>query len=269
MNFAFLDDGRPAGADALRALAVANYGHFTSMQVRGGAVRGLDLHLRRLQAATGELFGVGLDAARVRAAMRAAVEAAGGDCSLRVTVFSRQFDHRRPLPPVPVEVLATVSPAASAAGAIRVKCFEFVRTLPQVKHVGTFPLFHYRRQALAAGFDDALFVDARGDVVEGSLWNVGFWDGQSVLWPTGPALRGTMEQLLQRGLEQIGVPQRSLRLRPEAGADPAGAGFAGAFAVNATGIQPIVAIDGRDCLQAAELPGLLQRALETQPWQAV
>ncbi|MFT3756204.1 MAG: aminotransferase class IV [Pseudoxanthomonas sp.] len=263
MNLAFLD-GQPADADALRALAVANYGHFTSMQVRGGAVRGLDLHLQRLQAATQELFGVALDAARVQAAMRAAVAAAGGECSLRVTVFSRRFDHRKPLQPVPVDVLATVAPTAAAAGAIRVKCFEFVRTLPQVKHVGTFPLFHYRRQALAAGFDDALFVDAHGDVVEGSVWNAGFWDGQAVLWPTGPALRGTMEQLLQRGLDAIGVPQRSLRLRPEAGAN-----LAGAFAVNATGIQPITAIDGRACPQAAELPGLLQRALETQPWQAV
>ena len=40
MSLAFLD-GRPASADDLRALALANYGHFTSMQVRGRAVKGL------------------------------------------------------------------------------------------------------------------------------------------------------------------------------------------------------------------------------------
>ncbi|MFT3762560.1 MAG: aminotransferase class IV family protein [Pseudoxanthomonas sp.] len=262
MDFALLD-GQSADADGLRALAMANYGHFTSMQVRGRAVRGLDLHLQRLRAATRELFGEELDEERVRAAMRAAVDAAGGDCSLRVTVFSRRFDHRRPAEPAPVDVLTTVSPpAAGDARAIRVKSFEFVRPLPHVKHVGTFPLFHYRRQALAAGFDDALFVDSRGDVVEGSVWNAGFWDGHSILWPTGPALRGTMEKLLQLGLEVIGVPQRWLRVRPEAGPD-----LAGAFAVNATGIQAIAAIDGRVCPQAAELPGLLQRVLETQPRQ--
>lgn len=34
-----------------RALAINNYGHFTSFQVRGKHVRGLDLHMDRLRAA--------------------------------------------------------------------------------------------------------------------------------------------------------------------------------------------------------------------------
>ena len=49
--------------DALRALALSNYGHFTSMQVRNGAVQGRELHVRRLEDATQALFGTPLDGA--------------------------------------------------------------------------------------------------------------------------------------------------------------------------------------------------------------
>ena len=44
MTLAFLN-GQPAPADALRALALANYGHFTSIQVRDHAVQGIDLEI--------------------------------------------------------------------------------------------------------------------------------------------------------------------------------------------------------------------------------
>ena len=70
----------------LRALALMNYGHFTSLQVRDHAAQGLELHRQRLLAGTRELFGTGLDFGSVRAQMRAAV-ADTPDCTLRVTVF--------------------------------------------------------------------------------------------------------------------------------------------------------------------------------------
>ena len=53
-------DGREATDERLRFPAFA-YGHFTAMQVRAGCVRGLDLHLRRLDAANRELFDAGQD----------------------------------------------------------------------------------------------------------------------------------------------------------------------------------------------------------------
>src|SRR5690606_33453742 len=82
-------DGAPATADQLRTLAIANYGHFTSMQVHQRAVRGLDLHLQRLHVATQALFDVGLDPVRVRRGLLQALAAAGlADASARVTVFA-------------------------------------------------------------------------------------------------------------------------------------------------------------------------------------
>ena len=59
-------DGRPAAGDDLRAPALRNEGHFTTLQVRAGATQGLGLHLRRLCEANRELFGVELDGADLR-----------------------------------------------------------------------------------------------------------------------------------------------------------------------------------------------------------
>lgn len=59
-------DGEPADAASLAVPAVMNYGRFTAMQVRAGAIRGLAHHLRRVDAAHRELFGHGLDLELVR-----------------------------------------------------------------------------------------------------------------------------------------------------------------------------------------------------------
>ncbi|MFT4248573.1 MAG: aminotransferase class IV family protein [Pseudomonas sp.] len=257
--------GRPAGADTLAAAALVNYGHFTSLQVRGGAVRGLDLHIERLQYGTVTLFGRRLDEARLRAELAGALDAFGEiDASLRVTVFSREFDFRDPLREVAPDVLVSVSPASRLPStALRVRPVAFVRELPHVKHVGTFGLFQSRREAMAAGFDDALFVTPQGDLVEGSVWNLGLWDGRGVTWPEGPALRGTQERLLRAGLDRLGVPQlaRPVHL------DELGA-FASAFACNSRGLQPIQSVGAWE-LPESTLPPVLEQALQTQPWQPI
>lgn len=262
MTSAFLN-GNPASADDLRALALANYGHFTSMQVRDGAVQGRALHVQRLQDTTLALFGTTLDGdGALRLAARALDEAGMRDVSVRITVFSRQFDYRDPSRSVTPDVLVSLSPAASPdKPALRVKSYPFVRPLPQYKHVGTFPLFHYRRQALADGYDDALFVDAAGQVVEGSIWNLGLWDGQSVVWPEGPALRGTAERLLQVALDEVGIPQRSAPINL---ADLAG--FRAGFACNASGLQPVVAVDTVAWGADTALMTRLRTALGAVPW---
>ena len=80
MYTAFLN-GEAATAEDLRHVAVVNYGHYSSMQVRNGAVQGLALHEQRLQAANLELFASNLDFATLRRQMRAAVSGMP-DCSL-------------------------------------------------------------------------------------------------------------------------------------------------------------------------------------------
>ncbi|MBO9827656.1 aminotransferase class IV [Xanthomonas sp. A2111] len=258
--------GQPAGAELLAAAALLNYGHFSTMQVRDGAVRGFDLHLQRLQQANTALFGSDLPVARVRDALRAALAAFGsGDASLRVTVFAPGFSLRRVDADCEVELLVSLAePAQADLAPLRLRSGVFAREASQFKHVGTFGAFYQRRLAQQAGSDDALFVDAQGQVAEGPTWNLGLWDGDCLHWPQAPALHGTQQRLLQAGLAALGVPQqvRPLLL-PEFGSDAA------AFTCNARGQHAVAAVDGRTLRPAADLLAMLEAALHTQPWQAI
>lgn len=239
-------NGVPADAVALQSLALVNYGHFTSMQVRDRAVQGLDLHLQRLAEGNRVLFDAPLDDGQLLAWMRPALVDAP-DASLRLDVLT-----------------SVAPPAQSGQGAVALQSVAFQRPLPSLKHVATLPLFHYRRQARLAGYDDALFV-APGDgrVIEGSVWNAAFWDGKQMLWPQAEALRGTCESLVRRGLVQLGVAQcERVVSMEEAQRLPA-------ITLNATGLQPVAAIDGIALPGGGELLALARRALETQPWVSI
>ncbi|HHW4675141.1 MAG TPA: aminotransferase class IV, partial [Xylella fastidiosa subsp. pauca] len=154
-----LCNGVQANVTQLAALALVNYGHFTTLQVRGAAVRGLKLHLCRLDRATQRLFGSRLDIAALRAQLYDGLAAfCQTDASLRITVYATEFDFRAPLRPVSVDTLLAISsPSVLPTVAVRVRSVPFVRSLPDLKHVATFPQFALRRDALAAGFEDALF----------------------------------------------------------------------------------------------------------------
>ena len=86
--FTSLIDGQPATAAELAALAFAGHAHFTAMQVRGGRLRGLDLHLQRLRQASLELYGQALSDDHVQAQLRKALANGPQDVSLTATVYS-------------------------------------------------------------------------------------------------------------------------------------------------------------------------------------
>ena len=199
-------NGEPAQADDLRIPVATNYGHFTSMRVEGGCVRGLDLHLQRLDTSTRFLFGHPLDGETLRGWLRDAIAGGASELSVRINVFSRAYNRERPADAAKPDVLIAVSGAPpSSTRPLRVKSFAYERDAPLVKHVGTFPLFLHRRLAHQAGFEDALFVDRDAKVSEGSVWNVAFHDGDRVVWPNARQLEGISKQLLKRGLAQRGI----------------------------------------------------------------
>jgi 4-amino-4-deoxychorismate lyase len=259
-------NGGPATADDLGALALLNYGHFTSMQVRNACARGLDLHLLRLEQATRALFSRELAIDRVRDDMRGMVAREGADGSLRVTVFSRRLDRDRPADAVAPDVLVTLSPPREIARTpLRLKSFRYERAMPQIKHVGTFGLFHHRRLAQLDGFDDALFVDASDAVSEASVWNIGFFDGDAIVWPDAPALAGISMQLIGRGLVGKGIRSSSRRI-----ARRDLSSYRSAFLTHSScAVRPVSSIDGVDFVVDAELIGLLDECYAANPWQAI
>lgn len=205
-------NGEPVHLDDPSLLRATSYGHFTSMQVRDGRVRGLDLHLARLDRSSIELFGRGTAPDRARTYLRAALERAdSGDLSIRVNAFSREGAQIRDGIPVEPDLLVTVSdPVEPTTGPLRLRAVEHERVLPHVKHTGTFDLTHHWRQARLAGYEDALFVDRSGQVSEASIWNVCFFTQGRVVWPTAPALPGITKLVLQAGLAATSVDSEEL-----------------------------------------------------------
>lgn len=255
-------DGQVATADDLAPLAFAGYAHFTAMQVRGGRVRGLDLHLERLRVASKELFGTALPDARVRSYLRAALADGPADLSLMATVYSPAGEFTAAGDDVEPEVLIRTSPASSGpTGPLSLAAVEHERTLPAIKHVGEVAKTYYLRQAVADGFDDAAFVDRRGRLSEASIWNLAFWDGAAVVWPVAQMLGGVTMGIVRRQLDRLGVPQRDEEITL---ADlPT---LAGSVVMNSwTPGVPVHRIGTTALPDAPDFVALLHRAYEAEP----
>lgn len=233
-----LVDGEPVSEGDLTYLALANYGAYTSFRVEQGGVRGLDLHLARLDASALELFGEGVGEARLRELMRSAAEGRG-DCWLRVSLFSPEVWPRTPSwSGRPKVMIGAFPPPPPLAESLRLQVQTYGREAAHLKHTANFGLIRARRLARAAGFDDAVFADGDGRISEGSLWNIGFVRGGEVIWPEAPMLTGVTLTLLQRGLEARGVPVRVEPVRLDALPR-----FDGAFICNsATPACPVASI---------------------------
>ncbi len=202
-------DGRAATTEELAPLAFAGFAHFTAMQVRGGRVRGLDLHLARLRAASIALFGAALPDDKVRAALRSAIGSLPADMSLTATMYSRNGEFTPSgRHDDPALLVRTGAPSNGPDGPLTLDAVRHERALPDIKHVGEVAKTHHLRRAVAAGYDDALFVDPQGRISEATIWNIAFWDGEAVVWPQAPHLPGVTMTILKRRLTALGIPQR-------------------------------------------------------------
>lgn len=244
-------DGLPADAAALVRFARSGYSHFTTMQVRNGAVHGLGLHLTRLEEATRVLFDAALDVDAVRAQMRRALDGVA-DASLRVSVGAANFTARSMEGPARLEVLVLVDPPAPEhVEPVRLMSVVHARYLPQIKHGGMFDLLHLRRRAQGLGFDDAVLLTPDGFVAEGTTWNVGFFRGNALVWPKASMLEGVTMRLVSHAYHSpppssppAGEREKgggAVIHRPVTLADVAG--FDGGFCCNSGGIWPIRSID--------------------------
>lgn len=231
-------NGVPVQADELRALALTNYGHFTSMRVDDGKVRGLTLHMNRLVRDCRTVFDAELDPEYVLYLVRHAAADLTGSYGVRVTIFDPALEMGHPGSKADPKVLVTTrSTATLPLPPLRVQSARFVRDLPQVKHIGLMGSLHHRRIAQLNGYDDAIFADVEGFISEGVTWNVGFFDGDQVVWPQAEVLPGVTMNLLS----EIHGPSVTARVNLAEVH-----GMVAAFATNTTiGVRPISAIDGR------------------------
>lgn len=261
-----LIDGRPAEVSDLSHFVLSNYGAFTSMQVENGGVRGLDLHLARLEAEAVELFGVAVPEALLRERMRQALDGRSGRFSLRVNLFSDAISLRSPAAVVQPRVLTTLSsPASPLTKSLRLKTQIYAREVPHLKHAATFGLTRARRLAVQGGFDDALFVDPKGRISEGSIWNIGFIQGDALVWPEAAMLVGTGQGLLQRGAVEAGWNSISRPIHLSELAD-----FDAAFICNAaTPACAVAGIDGHEFASSDAVMPRLNDFWRSNPCQTI
>jgi branched-subunit amino acid aminotransferase/4-amino-4-deoxychorismate lyase len=123
------------------------YGHFTAMQVRDRKVRGMDLHLARLDEGSRALFAGGLDGDQVRRLIRHALGEDTRDGSARVFAFG-------------------TGPGIEPSLVVMVREPALMPTTPRILKSVDHQL---GRLVERSGFDEALLVTPGGLIAEGSI----------------------------------------------------------------------------------------------------
>ncbi|MDQ1818104.1 aminotransferase class IV family protein [Massilia sp. CCM 9210] len=261
-----LINAKPVHNADLVPLAFSGFAHFTAMQIRDQKVKGMDLHLTRLRKASVSLFGTALPDEKILDSIRLAIGGGQENMSLTVTVFSPEGEFSaNSMGAEPAIMVRTAPPSDGPAGPVRLGVVEHERHLAAIKHVGEWAKTYYLHRAIEQGFDDAAFVDRHERLGEATIWNLVFWDGDSVVWPRADILTGTMMGMVQRQLTRLGVPQqhREIRLGDLAG-------ISGAAIMNSwTPGVAVTAIGQNKILEATWLMNLLRQAYDAEPALAV
>lgn len=202
-------DGQSALLPDIKRAALSSYGAVTSFRVEDSAVRGLDLHLKRLTQSAIELFGQAIPEQKICDDLRAAL-GGRGDAWVRISLFSPNLTPRDAAwTGVPTAMMSISPPPAALSDGLALQTRQLSRYLPHLKHSGMFDLVHARRMAMQDGYDDALFIDHSGALLEGSLWNIGMIRDGRVIWPEGPILSGVSKHLISA---KMPTERREIRL---------------------------------------------------------
>jgi branched-subunit amino acid aminotransferase/4-amino-4-deoxychorismate lyase len=196
-------NGIPVDLDQIQALALTNYGHFTSMRVEDQRVRGPSLHLERLMRDCRRVFEADLDPDRIRYLVRHALADVSRSVVVRVTVFDPALELGHLGADAEPQVLVTTRLAPhTPLPALRLQSAIYRRDMPEVKHVGLFGSLRHRRIAQRNGFDDVLFTDADATISEAATSNIGFIDGDRIVWPQADCLPGVTMRLISQARDE-------------------------------------------------------------------
>jgi branched-subunit amino acid aminotransferase/4-amino-4-deoxychorismate lyase len=225
--------------DQVKALALTNYGHFTSMLAEDGRVRGLSLHMQRLSRDCRLLFDVELDIDQVKHYVRQALADQAPSTVARVTIYDPTLELGTIGAEANPHVMVTTRTAGTTApGPLRLQAAAYRREMAAVKHIGLFGVLRCRRSAQREGFDDVLLLNQDGTISEIATSNIGFVRDGDIVWPRSEWLSGITMTLLNQALDEpIHTEPLTLRDLPT---------MEFAFATNAaTGIRPVASVDGQ------------------------
>ncbi|MEU3272554.1 aminotransferase class IV family protein [Saccharomonospora sp. NPDC006951] len=256
-------NGVAATIEQVKALALTNYGHFTSMLVNDDSVRGLSLHMQRLARDCRKLFGTELDTERVREYVRHALQGMTQPVTVRITIYDPEIGLGTVGEDAQPQVLVTTREASlSAPAPWRLQAVSYRRELAAVKHIGLFGAMHQRRLAQRQGYDDVLFLNPDGTISEIATSNIGFIRNGQVIWPRSEWLPGTTMTLINQALDEpISTEPVTLSDLPSMEA---------AFATNAsTGIRPLASVDATEWPTEHKMLDQLRDVYEEIPAETV
>src|SRR5262249_32030300 len=111
---------------------------------------------------------------------------------------------------------------------------------------------------------EALLTGPDGLICEGSITNVGFFDGAAITWPQAPVLAGTTMQLLSHRLGDFGLESRRAPVQL-----PDVASFDAVFVTNARGIAPVAVVDEVTLPVNVSLMARLNKAFDAVAWDRI
>jgi branched-subunit amino acid aminotransferase/4-amino-4-deoxychorismate lyase len=216
---------------------------------------GLDL----IGPADVHVFDADLDPEHVRHLVRRALIDVPMPVIARVTAFDPSLELGHPGADAHPSVLVTTRRAVDVPQpAIRLRSVRYDRDMPEVKHVGLFGALRCRRVAQRDGFDDAVFTDAASNITEVATSNVGFFDGDRVIWPDAAVLPGVTMALLNNAHDGP-LTTASVNLVDLDG-------MQAAFATNsAVGVRPIASIDHTVWTHENAMLGILRKEYLDNP----
>ena len=164
-----------------------------------------------------------------------------------------------------LSVMVTVRPPVEAPEQPqRLESVHYIRPVAHIKHVGTFAQIYYGRLAEERGFDDALLTGPHGELYETTTANLGFVDGDTVVWPEGPVLTGITQQLIDRHAKAVGLTTVERPVAPDELPS-----FRAAFVTNSLGVAPVGEIDGLELPTDTAALERVRSAYDAEPWEPV
>lgn len=238
-------NGQPLAGSPLLPAALYGQGVYTSFRVTAGRVKGLGLHLQRLQRDAAVILGTTPALQDLRSNLQQALAGHTGaaDLRMRYTLAPAAVTLARPAPASLLHLVAVEEYAPPPAAPLTLQTLPVRRSLAQHKMSSHLALHLWaRRQAQGLGFADALFVED-GVISEGPTWNILFVAGEQLVMTasTTTVLPGITQQLLQQAAAAHGIP-----ILPKSMTLPLPATLQAAVLTNAvTGLRPVAAIDDK------------------------
>lgn len=244
----------------LQSLMLYGCGVYTSFALRQGKVKGLKMHLERLQRDSKFLFGFEPSRADIRANMTQFI--AGAEVSdaiaVRITIFAKQFSLSQPERIEELNILVTgreLNPASPRE--IKLMRVECDRPFPTYKTTDLLVNLQARRRAREQGYSDALLT-RNGLITEGATWNI-FFVKDSIVY-TPPVRDGLLPGILRRQIIENAAPW-GMELQQTSIPQDSYTEYDCCFIGNSVvGISPVAAIENkvfhRNCQAIAKLEEL-------------